>query len=90
MEKQVMEMLQQMNKTMLEMQKAQNEMQITQMEMQQDIQGINGTLKNLGQMFEHTVKIQQEEDEKLAKVVRYHSHKIAEHDTEIFNLINPQ
>lgn len=54
------------------------------------LDNVENTIKSLGEMLEHTVKLQQESNEKLSKTIHYHSHKIAEHDQEIFLINNHQ
>ncbi|WP_144509634.1 hypothetical protein [Bacillus sp. FJAT-22090] len=54
------------------------------------LESVENTVINLGEMFEHTVKIQQESDEKLHKSIKYLTHKVTEHDKEIFNMNNKQ
>lgn len=45
-------------------------------------------LESLGEMFEHTVMLKQESVDEVKQTLQYHSHKIAEHDEEIFHLKN--
>lgn len=45
-------------------------------------------LESLGDMFEHTVMLKQESIDEVKQTLQYHSHKIAEHDEEIFHLKN--
>jgi len=119
-EKSMLEMLKQMNITMLEMDKILGSVQQTQNEMQKEMSQrfdavetrlesvetsfesvetrlesvethlviVENTVKSLGEMFEHTVKNQLESDEKLHKTIMYLTHKVTEHDKEIFNMNN--
>ena len=119
-EKSMLEMLKQMNITMLEMDKILGSVQQTQNEMQKEMSQrfdavetrlesvetsfesvetrlesvethlviVENTVKSLGEMFEHTVKIELESDEKLHKTIMYLTNKVTEHDKEIFNMNN--
>lgn len=86
-EKLIIEILTEMNKTMLEMKV------VTKQEFQKVRQEMNGrfdTVESRLDNVENTVKLQQESHEKLSKTIHYHSHKIAEHDQEIFLINNQQ
>ncbi|WP_313892659.1 hypothetical protein [Psychrobacillus sp.] len=54
------------------------------------LDNVENTFKSLGEMFEHTLTLQQGSHEKLSKTIHYYSHKIAEHDQEIFLINNQQ
>lgn len=97
----IMELLQKMHKTILETNKDLKEIKQEIIEMKQDIieakqeivemkQEISETKKtigSLGGMFEHKVNIQEKEDS-IMKTLKYLSHKVSEHDEDIFHLKN--
>lgn len=51
---------------------------------------VENKLDSLGEMFEHTVGIQQEAMTKVNEKLQYHTHKIVEHDQELFTMKHKQ
>ena len=59
-------------------------------EVKAELKVLNQRFDNLGQMFEHTVQLQQEAVQKIDETLKYQAHKIAEFDREIFTLKHKQ
>lgn len=99
MDKLIYELLQQMQKENSELKQVISTMQHTQEimnqnlhkllqsqdELKDDVKDIKQTFANLGEMLERKINMQEKEDN-IMKTLRYLSHKVAEHDEEIFHL----
>lgn len=51
---------------------------------------VEDKINNMGEMFEQTVKLQQDAIEKVNETLHYHTHKIVEHDQELFTMKHKQ
>lgn len=59
-------------------------------EMKVEMQEIKQSFDNLGQLYTDTVLLQQRSDTEITKTLKYLSHKVAEHDEEIFHMLHKQ
>lgn len=97
-EKLIIEMLQKITTGMDEM-KAELKAEISEVkaelkteisEVKAEVKALNQRFDTLGEMFEHTINIQQEAMQKIDETLKYQAHKIAEFDREIFTLKHKQ
>ena len=94
----IIEMLQNITKGMDDM-KAEMKAEMAEMkaelkseiaEVKQELSEVKGKVDSLGEMVEHTVKLQQDSDEQLYNTLKYITDKILEHDIAIHTLRNKQ
>lgn len=90
MENKMMEILSEMNKTMLEMKQEIQETNKRFDGMENRLERIEIKLDGIGGQFEETTKHKQESESKQVVDINYLLHKIHQHDKEIFVINNKQ
>lgn len=54
------------------------------------LETVENKMNSMGEMFEHTVELQQDAIAKVNETLQYHKHKIVEHDQELFTIKHKQ
>jgi len=90
MENKIMEMLDEMNKTMLEMKHEMKETNKRLIGMDNRLESIETKLDGIGGQFEETARHRQESESKQVVDIKYLIYKVHQHDKEIFTINNKQ